>query len=273
MLIILIYILTSNNLVALTQDVIPSENVSSAALKPDLAESGRTEYNVIGHSSQDAIIYDVVITPPNYDKTMLLTFAIHGFEGSWRNDGASLVQIANDVIREFSDHPEELQSTRLIVVPCVNPDGIWHGQTEKGVGRCNGQGIDINRDFDYNWKYNGESQYRTGKAPFTTPEAQILRDLVLKEKPDIVIDFHGWLNATYGDPQLSEYFDKAFNVVNQKPVSMDKVYMQQYFTGWASQFARAVLVEYPNPANPQNLIEWGYSYNTIKAIKEICKQI
>lgn len=140
---------------------------------------------------------------------MLLTFALHGFEGAWDKDGAALVQIGNDVIRAFSSHPQALRNTRLIIVPCVNPDGIQEGQTDNGFGRCNAQGIDINRDFDYQWEYSSNSRYRTGNTPFTTPEAQILRDLVLKEKPDIIIDFHGWLNCTYGDAELSDYFNEA----------------------------------------------------------------
>jgi hypothetical protein len=230
-------------------------------------------YNVIGHSSQGANIYNVIITPPNYNKTLLLTFAMHGFEGSWNNDGGALVQIANDIIREFSNHPEELQDTRLIVVPCVNPDGVWYGKSDRGFGRCNSQGIDINRDFDYHWEYNSDSKYRTGNAPFTTTEAKILRDLVLKEKPDVIIDFHGWLNCTYGDAELAKYFDKAFDIRHQSSISDDKVYMQQYFTGWASQFARTAMVEYPNPECPSNVISLEYNYKTVNAIREICRKL
>ncbi len=227
------------------------------------------EYNVLGYSSMGTMIHDVVIAPATYDRTMLITFAVHGFDGAWKKDGAALVQIANDVIREFSNHPEELNTTRLIIVPCVNPDGILYGQSENGIGRCNGQGIDINRDFDYYWEYSSNSKYHTGKAPFSTPEAQILSKLVLNEKPDIVIDFHGWSNCTYGDVELSDYFNKAFGMNNLNPKSNDMNYLQQHFVGWASQFARTVLVEYPNPENPQNLIERLYSNKTISAIKEI----
>jgi hypothetical protein len=203
---------------------------------------------------------------------MLITFAMHGFDGGWPKDGAALVQIANGVIKEFSNNPEELKTTRLMVVPCVNPDGIWYGQSENGIGRCNGQGIDINRDFDYYWEYSSNSEYRTGNAPFSTPEAQILRNLVLSVKPDIVIDFHGWANSTYGDVEISDCFNKAFGMKNLIPKSKNIIYLPQEFIGWSSQFARAVLVEYPNPGNPENLIEYQYSDKTINSIKEICSQ-
>jgi len=249
----------------------PEPAVPSVVPVPVVPEGkNRIEYNVIGNSSRGNIIHNVIITPKNYDRTMLITFAVHGFDGAWDKDGASLVQIANNIIREFSTYPEELQTTRLVVVPCVNPDGIWYGQSENGIGRCNGQGIDINRDFDYYWQYSSDSKYHTGSAPFSTPEARILRDLVLKEKPDIILDFHGWSNCTYGDVELSNYFNKKFNMNNLNPKSQDKIYLPQHFVGWGSQYGRAVLVEYPNPANPRNLIELQYSSKTINAIKEIC---
>ncbi len=274
LLLVFIFMFSADGLKIFNQDSGSTYQAEQIELpfQQDPIDESTTEYNIIGFSSRGALVYNVIITPPEYSQTMLLTFAMHGFESAWHNDGAALVQIGNDVIRTFSGHPQELQSTRLIIVPCVNPDGIWEGQTDSGLGRCNGQGIDINRDFDYHWQYNSNSQFRTGNAPFTTPEAQILRDLVWREKPDVVIDFHGWLNCTYGDAELSDYFNKAFNIKHQGSFSNEKIYMQQFFTGWASQYARVVMVEYPNPANPRNLIERQYSQKTIRAIKEICSQ-
>jgi len=283
---ILIYMFPVEVLTVSTRDSIPAaaqivvQNAASAQAEPEapgvtpVQEAAKpintTEYNVIGYSFRGNVIHDVIITPADYDRTMLITFAMHGFDGAWDKDGAALVQIANNVIKEFASNREELKTTRLIVVPCVNPDGIWYGQGENGIGRCNGQGIDINRDFDYYWEYSSDSKYHTGNAPFSTPEAQILRSLVLTEKPDIVIDIHGWSNCTYGDIEISDCFNKSFGTNNLTPKSKDKMYMQQHFIGWASQYARAVLVEYPRAVNPQGLIERQYSSKTISSIKEIC---
>lgn len=261
-------LVAQNTVAAQSEPVVPS----AVPVQAESTGKNTIEYKILGYSYGGNIIHDVIITPANYDRTMLLTFAVHGFDGAWDNDGSALVQIANNIIKEFSNHPEELQTTRLVIVPCVNPDGIWYGRSENGVGRCNGQGIDINRDFDYYWQYNSDSRYHTGNAPFSTPEARILRNLVLSEKPDIVVDFHGWANGTYGDVEFSEYFNRTFNINNLNPISKDKIYLQQHFVGWASQFARAVLVEYPNPVNPQNIIKAQYSLKTINAIKEICNK-
>lgn len=230
-------------------------------------------YNILGYSNYGTAIKSYTVTPKNYHKTVLLTFAMHGFEDAWDHDGSSLVEIGTDVFLEFSNHPEELYGTRLIVIPCVNPDGTWYGQSSKGFGRGNAQGIDINRDFDYYWNYSKESKYRTGNTAFSTPEAQILRDVVLAEKPDIIIDFHGWLNCTYGDAEITNYFNKALGIQHQGITPKDNMYMQQFFAGWASQYARTVLVEYPNPITYQNMLSQEYSQNTIQVIKKICSDI
>lgn len=281
---VLIYIFPIDVLSSLIPDSMPAlvlpsfKNIVTAQPEPEPeavnpvpvqvapVKNATTDYNIAGYSSRGNIIQDVIITPSGYNRTMLVTFAMHGFDGGWDRDGADLVQIANNVIREFSSHPEDLQTTRLIVVPCVNPDGIYYGQSENGIGRCNGQGIDINRDFDYCWKYSADNKYHTGNTPFSTPEAVILRQLVLNEKPDIVVDIHGWSNCTYGDKQVGECFNQNFGFKS----TFDITFLKQHFIGWASQYARAVLVEYPPAANPADLNDRQFSGKTIESIKAIC---
>ena len=228
---------------------------------------------IVGYSYLGAPIERYEITPRSYNKTMLLTFAMHGYEDGWDKDGKAIAQIAQDVIKQFSESPQELKETRLIVIPCVNPDGISDGWSSGDFGRCNAQGIDINRDFDYHWQFSNETRYRTGIAPFTTPEARVLRAVVMKEQPDIIIDFHGWLNCTYGDIAITDYFDKAFATQRIKPNPSDNSYMAQFFTGWSSQYARSALVEYPNPKTYQQMVELDYSQKTIDIIRNICSQI
>ncbi len=233
----------------------------------------QTNSKTVGYSYLGAPIKRYEIVPPSYNKTMLLTFAMHGYEDGWDKDGAALVQIADEVIEEFSKNPQALKETRLIVIPCVNPDGLSEGYSHNDTGRCNAQGVDINRDFDYYWQVSNAARYRTGSAPFSTPEARVLRAVVMKEQPDIIIDFHGWLNCTYGDVAITEYFNQAFDTRRIKPNPADNSYMAQYFTGWASQFARSALVEYPPPGNHQNMIDLDYSQKTIDIISNICNQI
>ena len=228
-------------------------------------------YRILGYSRLGMPIKSYAVNPDNYNKTILLTFAMHGFEDAWDRDGQALVEIGTDVLLAFSENPQTLKRTRLIVIPCVNPDGTWYGQKSEGFGRCNASGIDINRDFDYFWTYCQEARYRTGKTAFSTPEAQILKEVVLAEKPDIILDFHGWLNCAFGDEEISDYFHQAFGLQHLRSASTDNGHIHQSFAGWGGQYARTVLVEYPNPGTYQKMLSLEYSQKTVDIIKEICK--
>lgn len=204
---------------------------------------------VIGYSNQQRTIEAVYIVPPDYTQTILTTFALHGFEDAYAGDGQLLVDIAELVIKHYSDQPELLQFTRLIVVPCVNPDGVYASARKLGLGRYNTQGIDLNRDFDYNWSYiagNKASPSSTGDKPFSGTESIVLRELVLKEDPDIVLDFHGWYNCCFTDDlDMRNIFNQNLNLGSPtiRPKGLNP--RQGYFFGWASQYARAALIEYP----------------------------
>lgn len=231
------------------------------------------KHDIVGFSSKGNVIQAVTISPPKYKRTILMTFAMHGFDDSWDYDGASLVQIANDIIGYFAENPADLHNTRLIILPCVNPDGLLRSYNDSVAGRCNGQGIDINRDFDYQWTYCGETQYHTGDKPFSTPEANLLKDLVLNEQPDLVIDFHGWMNAVYGDEQIGQYFSDSLAIASHGLNNVANADLPKTFIGWAEQHTRAVLVEYPDPKTPANVINLNYSQKTIMAIKQICQNL
>ncbi len=254
--------------------VVKTDVPKVATVLPAAQEKGATAENtVIGYSSRGQIIQAVTISPPQYKKTILLTFAMHGFEDGWDYDGGSLVQIANEVIAVFTSHPEYLHQTRMIVIPCVNPDGLMRGRDDLLAGRCNGQGIDVNRDFDFKWQYCAETKYHTGDSPFATPEANLLKDLVLAERPDLVIDFHGWLNAIYGDQEIGQYFSDALVVANQGMNNVADAFLPQTFIGWAGQHTRAVMVEYPYPLKAANVNQLQYSRKTIAVIKQICQEL
>lgn len=218
-------------------------------------------------------------------RKILCVFAIHGFEDAWYRDGEELVNIAHGVIDYFRDNPQVLGNYQLIVVPCANPDGLYEGWTCNGPGRCQiSAGIDINMDFDYRFQVRTNPRNKTGARPFSSPEARALRDLVFKEKPGIIIDFHGWLCSAAGDKAIAEIFCRNLGLEYKDP---DASIYGGFFSGWASQYAKAVLVEYPNPFTGQGpfdfrtdiqvethglVAHWGYTDKTISAITEIVDQ-
>lgn len=175
-----------------------------------------------------------------FDRTVLLNFAIHGWEDSYAADGQLLVDLGNALVEHYSQS-DNLQDCRLLIVPCANPDGIAEGTTNYGFGRCNADGIDLNRDFDAeHMVYTSERNYTP--APFSGVESQALRDLVWAAEPDVVIDFHGWLNYTIGSSELAEVFSTYVGLNHKNELTTSA---HGYFSYWAQlQGAEALLVEF-----------------------------
>lgn len=124
-----------------------------------------------------------------YSRTLLLNFAIHGYEDAYAADGQVLVDFAERLIGHYS-RQTTLHGCRLVIVPCANPDGLLDGSTNNGFGRCNAKGIDLNRDFDAG-HYPFQNARNYTPEPFSAAESRALRDLYWAYLPDVVIDFHG----------------------------------------------------------------------------------
>lgn len=180
------------------------------------------------------------IQQDTYSRTILLNFAIHGWEDSYAADGQLLVDLGNALVEHYSKS-DDLKDCRLLIIPCANPDGIAEGTTNNGFGRCNADGIDLNRDFDVDHVAITTDRNYT-PAPFSGVESRAMRDLVLATKPSIVIDFHGWLNYTIGNSELAEVFSTCVGLNHSYEFSSGA---NGYFAHWAEeQGAEALLVEF-----------------------------
>ncbi len=112
-----------------------------------------------------------------------------------------------------------LQTRRVYLVPCVNPDGYRYDQTiydstgSFGLWRKNlrdnngsgttgsGDGVDLNRNYGYKWGYNNtgssnspSSETYRGASAFSEPETQVQRNTVAALRPVTGLSFH-----TYSD--------------------------------------------------------------------------
>ena len=70
-------------------------------------------------------------------------------------------------------------SCTIVMIPVLNPWGYQAGY------RCNGRGVDCNRNFDYNFVPNAESYgYTTGPEAFSENETAALRDYITENHSD-----------------------------------------------------------------------------------------
>jgi hypothetical protein len=120
----------------------------------------------------------------------LIVAGIHG--GSEWNT----VLLANQLIAYLNDHPERIPAdTSLFILPDINPDGAARAH---GVdGRVNANGVDLNRNWPYNWKADWPRDgcwiWRAvtgGDSGGSEPEVQNLIAFIDKIKPAALISYH-----------------------------------------------------------------------------------
>jgi hypothetical protein len=215
---------------------LPTINVNTTSI---------VQYGTSG-SGQKLVYYDIKpnkITP-NTQK-LLAGFEIHGWEDSYAKDGQVLVDIGNSIADYYANNKTDLSNFELIVIPSMNPDGLNLGATNNGPGRCQTSlGIDINRDFDWNFTADSTPRNYTLSIAFSSPESQALRDLVSSINPNIVLDFHGWLDEAIGDSGLNDIVNQKMNL-SKYLGTLDTKY-NGYFAAWAQIYAqRTLLIEYP----------------------------
>lgn len=151
----------------------------------------KNDHIIFGFSKLKKVLDAYVINDVfDYDRTVLITGVMHGFEGAYPHDGKSIYNALNKVACYYSNKVDMLDKTRIIIIPCCNPDGMIDGVSGKEFGRKTADGVDINRDFDR----------------VSADETRAVTSIMKKYKPDIYIDIHGWLNSLYGDLDVLEPF-------------------------------------------------------------------
>jgi hypothetical protein len=74
-----------------------------------------------------SLVYFKITPPAPNGKQAFLTFALHGFEDAWKQDGRALFSIAHKAIDYYGNDPSQLNGWTLYIVPTGNPDGMRLG--------------------------------------------------------------------------------------------------------------------------------------------------
>ncbi|HEX8684766.1 MAG TPA: M14 family metallopeptidase [Ardenticatenaceae bacterium] len=145
---------------------------------------------VLGRDASDTHdIYAYSFTPPEYEKTFLITANLHGYEILGQ---MAMYRFMDHLVHDYAASQQLSylrERVRFIVVPMVNPWGV-----DQRV-RHNVNAVDINRNFDYLWEnYSGGGQgaadYK-GPSPFSEPETRVVRDLLASyPDADVYFDIH-----------------------------------------------------------------------------------
>jgi hypothetical protein len=103
------------------------------------------------------------------------------------------VLLGSETLRYLRENPSLVpEDITLYVIPCANPDGYAAG-TDRERGRMNGNGVDLNRNWDYHWQptaTHGVHPVHAGAYAFSEPETAALRDFILERDVEAAIFYH-----------------------------------------------------------------------------------
>ena len=213
---------------------LPVESVRNKIIDKILNEKkGNLNYKIIGYSLCNRKIESFEIG--NKGEKILFAGGFHGME--WIT-----CLILYRFLYEFC---EKKVKNRIVVVPCVNPDGVeislrgpsFAGEYKdlvKKIGnsnkwQANARGVDINHNFDAGWQnlrkleiksgINGPSNTRYGgEAPESEPETKSIVKLCSEQNFDQVYAFHSQGEEIYwdyggGTPKKSEDIAKKIAIL------------------------------------------------------------
>ena len=219
---------------------------------------------------------------------MVLSFALHGWEDNWDRDGKALVYIADQLNSFLDEHYDLVRDGNwtVYILRCLNPDGLYLGNTCNGPGRCtttyydaNGQlmsnkGIDMNRCFPYNYRSFTSNRNFNGSGPLACVEAKAVADFVSTVKGsghNILIDTHGWFSqiiTSSGKGSIYNAFLKQFPGNSYASLSGGS----GYFSSWAAYVKGydSCLLELPNGLTSYNaFLSSGYAARFNAAIQNL----
>jgi protein MpaA len=127
---------------------------------------------VIGRSVDGRPLVAQVIGPDDAPRRLLLVGCIHG------NECAGL-RILSAVAHRRPD-----AGVQLWLVGELNPDGTAAGT------RQNAHGVDLNRNFPYQWRRVTDPTYDSGPRPASEPETRAAMTLIRRIKPAVTIWYH-----------------------------------------------------------------------------------
>ena len=109
----------------------------------------------------------------------------------------------------FDEYIKSNTDTKLMFVPCVNPDGV------KAKTRVNSNGVDINRNFPTkNWELTEKNEFFGGNTPASEIETKFLVEIIEKYEPKFILTLHAPYKVVNYDGDALEIAEKISEIIN-----------------------------------------------------------
>jgi murein peptide amidase A len=108
---------------------------------------------------------------------------------------------------------------RLWLVRTANPDGVAAGT------RQDARGVDLNRNFPWDWRPGPRGTYYPGPRAASEPETRALTKLVRRVRPDLAIYYHQHLRIVVRAPAADQGLQRAYSRRSGLPLrSLGRLY-------------------------------------------------
>lgn len=139
-----------------------------------------------------------------FDKTILIIGVFHGEEPQ-----------GEYLIKEYLKSDLSDIKNKLLIVPCLNPDGKNKNQ------RQNSNGIDLNRNFPTsNWCITAKKEYFGGNSPASEIETKFMIDIIENYKIDAILSIHAPFKIVNYDGPAKKLAEKI-SEITQYPIQDD----------------------------------------------------
>lgn len=141
--------------------------------------------------------------------------------------------LAQEMISYLKENSEIIpQNITVTIIPVLNPDGLNKVVKENSlsglssnppeltstiVGRFNGNGVDINRNFDCDWNTNATWQNKKvsgGAEVFSEPESQAIKNYIENENPTAVIVWYSSAGGVFSSSCHNGILDETRQLTN-----------------------------------------------------------
>lgn len=139
----------------------------------------------IGTTAEGRHLYVYRVAESAGSPNVLIIGTMHGDEPAGRHIGYGLIRAVEGKLLT-------IKGVNLWVVPAMNPDGFAHRT------RQNARGVDLNRNFPYEWVPLPEPTY-SGPRPSSETETQVMETLLRHRSPRFVVSIHQPLDSVDSD--------------------------------------------------------------------------
>jgi len=161
------------------------------------------------------------------DTELLFVGGIHGGY-SWNT-----ALVAYELIDYLEATPGAIPANvSVTVIPALNPDGLYEVVKLEGrfeardipsgadtvAGRFNAREVDLNRNFDCDWRASGTWQSRAvsgGDSPFSEPEALAIKNYIEAHPPTAVVVYYSAAGGVFASNCHGEVSPETLALTNE----------------------------------------------------------